>query len=212
MTGTRLRRDDGQMMTALVLGLGMAILAFVVLGLVPIGSASAERTQSQTAADAAALGAAEEIRTQWVYISTTPPLLRFASQPIPPIAGPSGSVGAGSLAAANRAMVTSYSNNPSRGEVSVTVRNTYAYDAGAGYAVSEAKAKMDANFQTCIWTPPVAPPPPPNGPPTFNATMRCGAWSASYVVSNIPGVWPTVSLIGTTQQQLFDDLEPRLID
>jgi hypothetical protein len=200
-------------MVALVIALAMALLSFLVIALAPIGAATNEKTRSQTAADAAALGGAEEIRRTWVDVSTRPRILLYPQPPRPPVLPYSGLGGAQSFAAANDARLTGYRADPARGRVEAEATNTYAYDPGRGFADSDATVEMDIDFSGCFWTNPV-PPPPPNagGPPVFDRTIRCGAWTASYVVDNIPG-YPTISYSGgDNRRKLFDDLEPRIVE
>lgn len=209
-----MRRDDGQMMVSLVIALSLSLLFFLAVALFPLGAATNEKTRSRTAADAAALGGAEEIRMQWVDISTRPGLLMYPLIPLPPVFPGSGSAGASSYAASNDARVALYYATPPLGQVYARVKNTYAYDSSRGYATSEATAEMDIDFTSCMWTNPVPPAPVWNGgPPLFDRTIRCGAWSASYVIANSTPLYPTVKYTsGDTRDGLFDDLEPRLID
>lgn len=208
-----MRRDDGQMMVSLVIAICLSLFFFLAVALFPLGAATNEKTRSRTAADAAALGGAEQIRNEWVDISTRPRLLIYPSVPVPPVVPGSGGVGAGSFAAANDARLELYVVTPPLGQVYARVTNTYAYDSSRGYASSEATAEMDIDFTTCAWTNPVPPAPVWNGgPPLFDRTIRCGAWSASYTIANSTPLYPTVRYAGgTTRQGLFDDLRPRLV-
>ena len=54
--------ERGQVVTAIVVMVFAAILAVVVLGLIPLGQATDESSQASNAADAAALGAANVVR------------------------------------------------------------------------------------------------------------------------------------------------------
>jgi hypothetical protein len=206
-------------MVALVIGLCLAVLTFLVMAAVPIGAATNEKSRSQTAADAAALGAAEEIRLTWVDVSTAPRVLMYpVPPPTPPVMPFSGMSGAQSFAAANDARldVGDYHVTPARGRVYAKVTNTYAYDAGRGYATSDSTVEMDIDFSGCLWTNPVPPPPPPpagNGPPKFERTIRCGAWEASYWIANTPPAYPTIEYtFGDTREKLYDHLEPRIVE
>ncbi|WP_300343830.1 pilus assembly protein TadG-related protein [Nesterenkonia sp.] len=58
------RKDDGQVSLAVVL-LGLAVL-LMGIGLMVLGQASDARGKAQKAADAAALGAADSVRQQWI--------------------------------------------------------------------------------------------------------------------------------------------------
>lgn len=210
----RVRGDDGQMMAPLVIFLGITILAFTVSILVPVGAATNERSRSQTAADAAALAGAEELRKDWVYRVTAPVLLTMA---IPPVHLSDGRASATTYASTNGSRVTSYSFDRSS-TVRVEVEsNTAAFPERNPSRSSRAEARstveMDVDFSACRWSAPPEPPPPPAGTglPVFERTLTCGEWSASYLITNVPGSWPTASYVGTTPLQLFDDLEPRIV-
>src|SRR5918996_6480110 len=72
-TGVGIGREDGQILPGLVMLL-LAILALGILGF-QIGKAAIQRSQAQTAADAAALAGAREIKrqlqVQWATFGTT---------------------------------------------------------------------------------------------------------------------------------------------
>lgn len=225
MRARRPRDDSGQMMTALVIGLCMTLLAFLVVALVPVGAATNEKTRSQTAADAAALAAAERIRTRWVDVDTEALGLFHPAGGNPGRAlglglGMHGRGAAESFAASNDARVVSYSAALGRGRVSVEVENTYSALEGteygaAGRARSTAEAEMDADFEGCRWSerPPGLPTleSTPPGPDTFEATLTCGAWSAEYTVSNSAVLmFPVLDRV-SPRSRLYDALEPRLV-
>lgn len=208
--------DDGQMMTPLVIFLGFTVLAYLTIALVPVGAATNERSRSQTAADAAALAGAEEIRTTWVYSITFPGVLTYPAGPLPGAVNPgSGSSSATSYAAGNGSHVISYRVSPARGQVYTKVEsNSSAYPEN-GRALSEATAEMAAGFSGCLWDNPVPPTPLPYGPATFERTLTCGAWQASYVLGNVStgAIYPTLAYAaGDAPDDLFHDLEPRLVD
>lgn len=208
----RLRGDDGQMAPAMVIFLGCTVLAFFVVALVPVGAATNERSRSQTAADAAALAGAEEIRTQFVQASTFPGVLQFPLMPLPPVTPASGSAAASTYAALNGSHVLQYRANPASGRVYVEVESNSAAYPEHGRSVSEATAEMDVDFAGCRWDDPVPPPPVTSGgPPFFTRTLGCGAWQATYNIANGTALYPTVNYIGTTTTRLYDDLEPRLV-
>jgi hypothetical protein len=208
----RPRDDDGQMAAAMVIFLGMTVLAFFVVALVPVGAATNERSRSQTAADAAALAGAEEIRTQWVNVSTFPGVLTYPLVPLPPVTPASGAAAATGYAAQNGSHVLEYRANPASGRVYAKVESNSAAYPEHGRSVSEATAEMDADFLGCRWDDPVPPPPvPQGGPPLFDRTLTCGAWEATYQIANTVGLYPTVMWVGTTMTDLYDDLEPRLV-
>lgn len=210
----RPRGEDGQMAVAFIIFTAMLVLAFFVVALVPVGASTNERSRAQTAADAAALAGAEQARTTWVYTTTFPGLLSFLLGPVPPVTTLTGSAGANTYAAQNKATVLDYRMNPSQGTTYARVQHNTAAYPEHGRAEAEATAEMDIDFSDCRWDNPAPEPPPPpagTGPPFFNRTLTCGAWSASYVVANVPGVYMTTTYVGDTALGLYDDLEPRLV-
>ncbi len=207
-----LRDDSGQMMAAMVIFVGITILAFLVVAVVPVGASTNERSRSQTAADSAALAGAEEVRTQWVTLVTAPVLLTMVS----PLAIPrDGSTSAYSYARRNgsEVQVGGYRFDR-RNSVYAQVRSSSSAYPENGFAEASATVEMDVDFSACRWSAPPEPPPPPagTGPPVFERTLTCGAWSASYLITNVPGTWPTASYVSDTPKGLFDDLEPRIVD
>lgn len=210
----RLRDDDGQMMAPFVLFLGVTILAFTVSILVPVGAATNERSRSQTAADAAALAGAEQLRTDWVFRITAPTLLTMQ---IPPVHSTDGRASATTYAQSNGSRVIQYGFDDVDSVYAKVESNTAAFPgrnpSSRPRAQAESTVEMDVDFTGCRWSAPPEPPPPPagTGPPVFERTLTCGDWSASYVVTNVPGSWPTASYVGTTPRKLFQDLEPRIV-
>lgn len=228
----RLRDESGQMMTALVIGLAMALLLVVVVAFVPIGAATNEKTRSQTAADAAALAGAEAVRERWVDTDTAPGRLFYGDDP-----GNGGGVGlhlgvrrgdgrsaADDYARRNDAQVLRYELFPGAGRVEVSVENTYAVYDDAGRARSGASAEFGKgiDFRGCRWSQR-----PPGlltieeaaasgtvTDPTFDATLRCGGWKAEYTVANSSVALFKVRgyALGVTRNALYEDLEPRLVE
>lgn len=221
------RRDDsGQMMAALVVGLAITLLAFVVVALVPVGAATNEKTRSQTAADAAALAGAEAVRSRWVDLDTNPARLFFQDDPGNGggrgfhlgVRGTDGYGEASDYARRNDADLQTYRVSPGAGRVYAEVENTYAAYPERGEARSEATAEMDVDFRACRWNPPAPTVPPiestPPGPLTFDATLTCGRWSADYVVTNSTVAQYKIASYGGSSSpgSSYDDLEPRLVE
>lgn len=213
----RLRHeDDGQMLAAGVVFLCVVLLSFCVVALLPVGAATNDKTQSQTAADAGALAAVEDFRTVWVDDVTSPgPTLRFlpgvaALRPV----GPSPCAAAGDYAGRHDASLTSCSRDGRT--VAVRVRNDYtSYDPN-GRAESSATAQTRARLMpdACVWV--GTPPSQPlefGGVERFPATLRCGQWQARYWISNSTAtLWQTLSYNGTSRDELYRALEPRLTE
>ncbi len=207
----RLRGDDGQVVGALVLLVAFVLLALVTYVVLPIGAASNDRARARTAADAAALAGAEELRTAWLNGPVMFGVLQF---PYPPTPLPNdGRAAATAFAASNGSSVTSYDFARSSGHVHVEVRaNQTSQENQVRRATSEATAEMDIDMTGCRWRNGVPPSPVPYGPPTFTDTLVCGAWEATYLITNGNGVYPTISWVGDTMTSLYDDLEPRLVE
>ncbi|GAB4070200.1 hypothetical protein GCM10028777_34690 [Angustibacter speluncae] len=207
----RPRGDDGQVVGALVLLVAFLLLALVTYVVFPLGAASNDRARARTAADAAALAGAEEMRTAWLNGPVLPVVLQF---PYPPTPLPNdGRAAATTYAASNGSTVESYSFNRSSGVVEVSVRANHTTNENEPVrrATSAAAAEMDIDMTGCRWRNGVPPSPVPYGPPTFTDTLVCGAWEATYLITNGNGVYPTVSWVGKQMPQLYDDLEPRLV-
>lgn len=209
----RPRGEDGQMAVAFIIFTAMLVLAFFVVALVPVGASTNERSRAQIAADAAALAGAEQARQTFAKISTKPGLL-LAFNPLgpatlaEPITGETGEGQAKTYAQQNKATVKEYHLFPVTGQTYAKVEHNDAAYPEHGRAVAEATAEMDVSF-TCVW---LGVPPGlyyPAGAPTFTAELICGAWRATYVVTNTVG-YPTESY-DTSETEIFDDLEPRLV-
>lgn len=207
----RPRGDDGQVVGALVLLVAFLLLALVTYVVLPLGAAGNDRARARTAADAAALAGAEEMRTAWLNGPVLPVVLQF---PYPPTPLPNdGRAAATTYAASNGSTVTSYQFTPSSGVVEVEVEADHTSNENeTRRATSAAAAEMDIDMSACRWRVGVPPSPVPVGPPVFEDTLVCGAWEATYVITNGNGVYPTVSWVGKQMPQLYDDLEPRLVE
>ena len=183
------RDQRGQVVTALVVMVFAAILAVVVVGLIPLGQATDESSQASNAADAAALGAANVIRGDLLDRVSR---LRYEDLDRLGRTGPCslGRDGAEEYAARNSAMVTDYCYFPSedRIEVGVQLRSTGVDGAPAraraaaspgGLNVSSCRRWDDPRPTTTTTpTPPttaaepiIALPPPPTYPP--GTELRC---------------------------------------
>ncbi len=210
---TRPRGDDGQAVGALILLVAFLLLALVTYVVFPLGAASNDRARARTAADAAALAGAEEIRTTWLNTSVLPGLLQFPLEPLPPVTPASGMASAQGYAAKNGSSIRRYNVNPSAGQVEVEVEaNQTTNENTTERATSEATAEMDIDFDGCDWDDKTLPVPvPQGGPPFITRTLTCGSWSATYNIANLTASFPTVNWIGKQMPQLYADLEPRLV-
>lgn len=214
------RGDDGQLMASMAIFCGILIIAMLVVALVPVGEATNERSRSQTAADAAALAGADAARRQFAEYSTAPgPTLVFVpgvAVLVPPILPTTGYGSASNYANSNGStLMAPYSLSLPSGEVTTRVQSkadaTEEQYGEVGRAEATATAKMDVDF-VCRWE--GTPPPVPvyqGGPADFKATLRCGDWSALYTIANTPPLYVTISY-DTTPSDIYDALEPRLVD
>ncbi|MGJ7439589.1 hypothetical protein [Aquipuribacter sp. MA13-6] len=258
----RMRFDDsGQGMLPLMVLVSFSILVITFSLLVPWGSATTEKSQSQTAAEAAALGAVQGKREAWgagtqpsalsmlsalgcvpashasrwpctaasaaapaavqgnreAWDAGTQPgvLSMLSSLTLPGQARLAGCLsGADAVyASRNGATAVSCQHASRRGQdgVEVLVRNRTTSQPDTGRAEARAIAVMDVDLDACRWTEP-PPPPPPTGPSTFPSTLVCGGWRATYLLDNVPTIYPTTTLVSPTEDLLYNGLEPRLVD
>lgn len=214
--GRRVRFDDsGQGMLPLMVLVAFSILVITFSLLVPWGAATTEKAQSQTAADAAALAAVQGKRELWDQGVRAGVLSMVGTPALQAGVLAAGCPAAQAYAASNDARVVSCSETSrgGRSAVAVEVENLRTSDADTGRARSVATAQMDIDFPGCRWGLLTLPPPPPTGPPTFENTLTCGPWEATYEVGNVPGVYPTITLTRpAAPSRLYNDLEPRLVD
>lgn len=203
--------DAGQGMLPLMVLVAFMVLVVMFWLLVPWGAATTEKAQSQTAADAAALAAVQQKRTVFSEL-TAPGTLVFPLHRVPVQAARlAGLPAAEGFAAANDARLTSYSGFGR--EVVVEVENLRTSDADTGRARATATASMRVDLDGCGWDDPLPEAPVTSGGlPVFERTLLCGEWSARYRITNSPPVYRTISLVDTTEDRLFNRLEPRLVD
>ncbi|MGJ7449421.1 pilus assembly protein TadG-related protein [Aquipuribacter sp. MA13-13] len=212
----RMRFDDsGQGMLPLMVLVSFSILVITFSLLVPWGSATTEKSQSQTAADAAALAAVQGNREAWDAGTQPGVLSMLSSLTLPGQARLAGCLsGADAVyASRNGATAVSCQHASRRGQdgVEVLVRNRTTSQPDTGRAEARAIAVMDVDLDACRWTEP-PPPPPPTGPSTFPSTLVCGGWRATYLLDNVPTIYPTTTLVSPTEDLLYNGLEPRLVD
>lgn len=210
----RMRLDDsGQGMLPLMVLVSFSILIITFYLLVPWGSATTEKSQAQTAADAAALAAVQGNRDAWDRLSTTPGLLLHLTtaaqaQGIRAI----GCADATDYAGRNEASVARCypGARGGRSRVTVDVRLDQTGDPSTRRAEATATADMDIDLSSCTWSAPPPPTPYPYGDPTYERTLTCGDWTADYVLTNFPP-YPTLTFQGDAVS-LYNGLEPRLVD
>lgn len=205
---SRLRNDSGQGMLPLMVLVACGILVVTFSLIVPWGSATTDKTQTQTAADAGALAAAQRTRELW-DVATRPGVLTFVGGPVAANAVRGlGCTSSHRFAASNDARVTSCQAHGSS-RIRVQVRSTADKGTDNPPAEAEASVEMDIDFDGCRWT--ELPPPPSVLTTTFTSTLDCGSWEAEYLLTNVPP-YPVLSLTTGTREQLFNGLEPRLVD
>jgi hypothetical protein len=179
----------------------------------PLGQASDQRTSAQSAADAAALGAATEIRDDLprALLAAVARLRTQADLPglLDGLGCGVGGAAAQRYAAANKADVTNYCYVPGRDQIQVEIRSRQVAANGAR-AQAKAVARLGPRLGACRLTPPAggpapAPPPAPGGP-TGSVTVRCGDLALDFAIdgTGLPSL--TTSLRGFINQ-----LRPRLV-
>jgi hypothetical protein len=199
-------------MLPLVILVSFSLIVIMVSLLIPWGSATTERAQAQTAADAAALAALDIKRRAWVQ-ETAPGTLGFLdlARPVGAVRGV-GRVRAAGYADDNGAELVGYRvRRGSRVEVEVEKWTTSHPDTGRARAA--ATAEMAIDLDACAWDDPLPEPPvEAGGAPLFERTLSCGGWQARYEIANVPGAYPTVRYRGTDEKASFNRLRPRLVD
>lgn len=215
---SRLRRDDsGQGMLPLMVLVAFSVLVILFSLLVPWGNATSEKSQTQTAADAAALAAAQDSRELW-DVGTQPGLLTYlGADTVAEAARRAGCLEADRYARNNEAVLVPRGSCDfdGGGRVRVDVRAERTANPGTGLAEATATAQMDLDLTACAWStlpPPLPGPPAGTGPPTFRATLGCGAWESEYELVNVPPYLAAVRLQPTDPVALFDSTAPRLVE
>ncbi|NPC95270.1 pilus assembly protein TadG-related protein [Nocardioides sp. zg-DK7169] len=222
----RPRRDEaGQITTALVIVVIVALVAVAVSGVALLARGVDEKTRAQSAADAAALAGAGALR------ELLPQLLAMVTSRD----GLGGTAGcafgqdrASTYAQKNEATLTDYCFDLVRGEVRASVRMNEDVSDEVGPAVADAVATTGLDLSGCSWndedppeptptpTPTAAPsdgpsdgptedPGPPPPPPDIGTTFSCGPLTARFVIDGETGRLSFVDLE-------LDSLQPRLID
>jgi hypothetical protein len=153
--------DAGQVATAVMLVVTAGLVAVTTLGVLRLGAAVDERGQAQTAADAAALGGATDIRDGLVETLTG---LRSPEGFVDLFTCGSGRDGALDLAARNGAEVTSYCYDPLTDRAEVSVENRASGDPATGVAVASAVASVGLAPAECTFEPDPSASPSPDGP------------------------------------------------
>jgi len=138
----------------------VGLVAVTTLGVLRLGAAVDESGQARTAADAAALGGATDIRDGLVETLAG---LRSPDDLLDLFPCGAGRDGALELAARNGADVTSYCYDALADRVEVTVRNRASGDPATGVATSSAVASVGLAPAGCTWDP--DPSATPSGPP-----------------------------------------------
>jgi hypothetical protein len=216
------RDDDGQLVTAVMIGVMLIGLMITFQVLLPIGQATDQKAGARTAADAAALGAATEMS------QGLPGAVVGAAGALTGVAGlPAllNSIGCGNGAAAaldyakrNGADLTSYDCNLREGTVDVTVRGDEASLRTSGHALADARARFGPALGPCNARRDPADPanPAPGGPggpaepdPGSPATpagvgwiLTCGALELHFTV--LPG--SPIPVLDTTPGQIRQQL------
>ena len=215
---TRLSRDDrGQITTALVM-VGIVLLVALGLLVTKLGQATDQRSQVQSAADAAALAGAQQIRSQLPGLVLT----AIRNQAKDPFAG-SPACGMGNAEAADFALragasVTTYCYYPDSDTVQVSVESLSVSVSG-DRARADAQARVGMTLGPCdvlptppstttsapatTSTPTMTATPTTTSPPT-NVTMACGGLSLDVVLDHAGVITqPSIS-------DIFDMFEPAL--
>jgi hypothetical protein len=177
---TRLSRDDSGQITTAVVMVGIVAVVWLGLAVAKFGQAIDEKSHYQTAADAAALAGAQQIRTQ------IPGLLRIslegsgAGSFMPDGCGRLGKDAAIDFAGRAGSEVTDYCYDPSSDTVRVSVIGRA--DSVVTGSPSKTRAKAEARVGLILGdcqmsgtsTPTVAPSPPSTPSPPAPSDILCG--------------------------------------
>jgi hypothetical protein len=165
----RARADDGQVAAGLVTCAVLALVALLVWFVVPVSAASDQHSRAQTAADAAALAAAEAIiRDADLTLSAmaTEGQLHVFLQAV------LGSEGATQYAALNNAHVVSYRYDWRNDRAEVVVETNDRLETGEA-SRARAVAEVGLTWGQCEWRVQTPPPPPPAGPGVVPEFLDC---------------------------------------
>jgi hypothetical protein len=154
---TRLRRraagDAGQMPIALVLVTFIFLLVVIFWFAIPLGQATDQKAGSQSAADAAALAAAEHIRDDlgiWILNETRTADPEHLDRFFDHLEGQFGQSAAENYADLNAGVVTAYSYDHVNDRVDVTVEGKATVTESAGqHSTSSAQAELGLDLGNC---------------------------------------------------------------
>lgn len=225
-SNARVRRRDerGQIATPIVIMASTFLIALALLGVAALGHGTDEKSQAQSAADAAALAGAGALADE------LPAILGMLHSK----GGLAGLVGCGlgqsqasTYASKNDASLTSYCFNLAHNRVEASVQMNDPVSDDVGPAVADAVASTGFDAGSCSWqddpppspsptpTPtespddePSGPPPsptPPPPPPDIGTTLTCGPIVAHFVIGGSSGLLTLVDVD-------VHGLEPRLVD
>lgn len=213
--------DRGQVATALMMIVTIAVLTVTVYAILPVGAASDESARSQTAADAAALAAATQIRDNLPAGFFA--VLRDRDDLLDPLPFPCGlgRDAAESYAARNQARVTSYCYSAADGHIRVSVENDESQVQPGAPARSSAEAATGFDPTQCTWVEDTPPPPDPDNPPPepdpdapppdTPLELQCGGLTLDYVVDGTTGKLRLQTPLPVILQQLRALMRPRLV-
>jgi hypothetical protein len=214
------RGERGQVTTALVIIVVVALVTLSVVGLMALARGVDEKSQAQSAADAAALAGAA------VLSDELPDLLGLIDDK-DDVFGLVGGCGLGqdeaaTYASKNEAVLTGYCFDLAAGRVEADVRMSEPVSDDVGPARASAVASPGLDLSSCSWNdeepeptptptpsptptePPDEPPPPPPPPPDIGTTLSCGPLTAEFVIGGESGLLTLVDV--------EVDLEPSLIE
>ena len=210
----RRSRDDGQVATAVMIAVTVGLVAVTTLGVLRLGAAVDESGQARTAADAAALGGATDIRDGLVETLAG---LRSADDLLEAFPCGAGREGALELAASNGADVTSYCYDALADRVEVSVRNRASGDPATGVATASAVASVGLAPAGCTWAPdPSATPSPGAGEDDDGdeagdvVTLTCGDLTVEFEAGD--GGLRLRTPADELARLVAETMEPRLVE
>lgn len=161
--------DEGQVAAGLVTCAVLALAALLIWFVVPVSAATDQHSRAQTAADAAALGAATAIiRNSDLALAA----MASEGQLHVFLQAMLGAEGAAEYASRNNAHVVSYHYDWQNDRAEVEVETDDRLETGEA---SRAKAVAEVGLQwgQCQWRVQTPPPPPPAGPGVIPEFLDC---------------------------------------
>ncbi|MCE0534300.1 hypothetical protein LWF15_02145 [Kineosporia rhizophila] len=208
--GGRRPDDSGQLTIGLVTVVMVGLLFLAVSYFLPLGEATDQKASSRAAADAAALAAAEQIQNDLASAVLDAVDQARTVEDLPGVldslTGGFGREQAGEYADRNGADLVGYQYTRASGRIWAQVRHRQPASTG-DRAQSSATAELGIRLGACRLAEPDEPDQPDEPDEPGTAEVLCGDLELQFEITGDDGK-PSLK---TDLDDLFDDLEPRLI-